>query len=377
MSMRPKGISRRELVAMAGGAAGLLTLPANAAGKGERLKITRIELFKVVVPMQEDINSSPELSGDDLSEFPKTPKFILKLHTDSGIVGVGETGRGVKEELVRQNIEFLTGKNILDLNLTNLELPNKQVYFYEAFEAALYDALGKAVGWPVYRLLGGLAQPKVQVNYWCARKNPVDIRRVAQRALAGKFKTVKIKGFAGDPIVKSVEAIAAVAPNLKVILDTEANFKTVADFLPIGKGLDAVGNMSVIEDPLVKRNLAAYVELRRQLQTRLALHLGDPKAMIRAIRAEACTVFNTGTSPSMASFVSNCYLAGAAGMPVWHGSGHELGILDAAMLHSAAASPNCTLPSDILSYQRVDDLIVKPIDIRKLRVCFRTDGIGD
>ena len=55
----------------------------------------------------------------------------------------------------------------------------------------------------------------------------------------------------------------------------------------------------------------------------------------------------------MASFLSNAYLAGAAGMPVWHGSGHELGILDAAMLHSCAAAANCTLPSDILSYERV------------------------
>ena len=51
-------------------------------------------------------------------------------------------------------------------------------------------------------------------------------------------------------------------------------------------------------------------------------------------------------------------------MPVWHGSGHELGILDAAMMHSCAAAANCTLPSDILSHQRVDDLIVEPIDIR-------------
>jgi muconate cycloisomerase len=85
--------------------------------------------------------------------------------------------------------------------------------------------------------------------------------------------------------------------------------------------------------------------------------------MIEAIRAGACSVFNTGPAPSMASFLSNSYLAGAAGIPVWHGSGHELGILDAAMLHSCAASPNCTLPSDILSYERIDDLIVKPIEI--------------
>jgi L-alanine-DL-glutamate epimerase-like enolase superfamily enzyme len=38
--------------------------------------------------------------------------------------------------------------------------------------------------------------------------------------------------------------------------------------------------------------------------------------------------------------------------------------MDAAMLHSCLAAPNCTLPSDLLSYQRVDDLLVKAVDIR-------------
>ncbi len=45
-------------------------------------------------------------------------------------------------------------------------------------------------------------------------------------------------------------------------------------------------------------------------------------------------------------------------------SGHDLGICDAAYLHSCAAAANCTLPSDILSYQRVDDLLTQPIEIR-------------
>jgi muconate cycloisomerase len=224
--------------------------------------------------------------------------------------------------------------------------------------------VGKALGWPVYKLLGGLGQPKVLVTYWCGRKNPADIRRVAERAVKGKFQSVKIKGRPGDPVVKAVEAIAAVAPELKVTVDFNGYHKTVAEFLPIGKGLDAAGNMQVIEDPINKRDLAGYRELRKQLKTPIALHLGDPRAMIEAIHEDACAIFNTGPSPSMASFVSNSYLAGAARIPVWHGSGHELGILDAAMLHSCAAAPNCTLPSDILSYQRVDDLLVKPIDIR-------------
>jgi muconate cycloisomerase len=65
----------------------------------------------------------------------------------------------------------------------------------------------------------------------------------------------------------------------------------------------------------------------------------------------------------MHGFVRNSYVAGGAGMPVWHGSGHELGIKDAAFIHSCAASANCTLASDALSFQRVDDLLVEAIPI--------------
>lgn len=359
--MRKREFSRRDVLA-GGGLAGLAALPACRAGRGERLQITRIELFRVAVPMQEDIINSPEFGPDGLTEFPGIPKFILKVHTDSGIVGIGETSRGLKEEPLRRNIEFLTGKNILDLNLTRLGLPTSAGY--SGFETALYDAVGKAVGWPVWRLLGGLAQERVLVNYWCGRKNPDDMRRVAERAVAGKFQGIKIKGRPGDPVVKAVEAIAAVSPALKVTVDFNGYHQNVAEFLPIGKGLDAIGNVEVLEDPIVKKDLAGYRELRSALKSPIGLHLGSPRAMIEAIAEKACSIFNTGPAPSMASFISNAYLAGAVGIPVWHGSGHELGILDAAMVHSCAAAANCTLPSDILSYQRVDDLLVQPIEIR-------------
>ena len=360
--MRKQWLSRRGMLIGAGGLAGLPAVPAGAAGRSERLQITRIDLFKVVVPMQPDIISSPELGPDALTEFPGIAKFMIRMQTDSGITGFGETSRGLQDAQVERTAAYLKGKNVFDMNLARLDLPGRGAY--GGFEMALYDAAGKAIGWPVYKLLGGLAQRKVQVNYWCGRKNPVDMRRVAERAVKGRFNGIKVKGRPGDPIVKAVEAIAAVSPALKVTVDFNAHHANAAEFLPIGKGLDAVGNMLVIEDPIVKNDMAGYRELRGQLKTPLALHLGDPRAMIKAIQAQACTIFNTGPNPSMASFVSNCYLAGAAGMPVWHGSGHELGVLDAAMMHSAAAAANCTLPSDILSHQRVDDLIVEPIEIR-------------
>ena len=355
-------MTRRDALAAGFGLAGLATVPASAAGPRERLKITKVDVFKVIVPMQPDIISSPELGPDGLTEFPGMHKFILKVQTDSGIVGIGETGRDIDEAVVRRNVDAVTGKNILDFDLTRLDLPGRAAY--GGFETAFYDAVGKALGWPVWRLLGGKAHSRVLVNYWCGRKNPTDIRRVAERAVKGKFQGIKVKGRPGDPIVKAVAAIKEVSPDLKITVDFNAHYKTVQEFLPIGKGLDAIGNLLVMEDPIVKNDMEGYRRLRSEFKTPIALHLGAPKAMIQAIRAQACSMFNTGPSPSMASFVSNCYLAGAAGMPVWHGSGHELGLIDATMLHSCAAAPNCTLPSDILSYQRVDDLLVKPIEIQ-------------
>src|SRR5688572_27003214 len=112
--------TRRNVLAGTGAIAGLTALPAQAAGRSERVKITKVELVGVVVPMQEDIINSAEFTPDALSEFPKIPKFILKVHTDSGIIGIGETGRGLEEAPVRRNADSIVGKNLLDFDLARI-----------------------------------------------------------------------------------------------------------------------------------------------------------------------------------------------------------------------------------------------------------------
>jgi muconate cycloisomerase len=358
--MHKERFSRRQLLLAGGGAAGLAMLPACTAGKKERLTITQVDLHKIVVPMKPDITADPELA--EASHFDEVPKMVMKIHTDSGITGIGETGRGEKWEGIERNAEFLKGKAVFDFNLTRLDLPDPAGY--QAFEMALYDIVGKAVGWPVYRLLGGLAQPKVLVGYWCGRKTPEGMKRVAERALAGKFTNIKMKAKQGDPVVEAIEMIAKVAPGVTVILDPNARYNSLNDFLEVARKLEKIGNMLVYEDPFDKTDYAGYRKLRSEVKTHVALMLGDAKSMIKGICEGACSAFNTGGNPSMASFVSNCYLAQAYGMPVWHGSGNDLGITDAAFTHSCAAAPNCTLPSDILGYLREDDLVVSPIEIK-------------
>ncbi len=366
-------ISRRNALSGAIGLAGLCTVPCSAAGKTERLKITRVDLVRVVVPMKQDSTTDPETA--ESSRFDLVPKAVLRLHTDAGLIGIGESGRGEDFEAMDRNAEFLKGKNAFDLNLTRIGLPDPAGY--AAFEMALYDAVGKAIGWPVYKLLGGLAQPKVLVGYWTGRRTPAGIRRVAERAVAGKFTSIKTKCKQGDPVVECAEVLAQVAPGIKYIVDPNTRYDSYAGFLPVAKALDRIGNCLVFEDPFDKNDFEGYRQLRRQVKTQVAQHLGDPRAMIRCIREDACSVFNTGGNPGMSTFVSNCALAAAAGIPVWHGSGNDCGIVDASFLHSCAASPNCTLPSDLLSFLREDDLIVNPIRIAdSYAIVPETPGLG-
>jgi muconate cycloisomerase len=353
-------VSRRNVISATAAVPGLAAFPARAAGKKERVTITRVDLFRVVVPMKPDSTTDPETT--ESSRFDLVPKIILKMSTDSGITGIGETGRGEDYAAVQRNAQFLKGRNALDFNLTRLELPARSGY--AAFEMALYDIVGKSFDWPVYRLLGGLAQRKVLVGYWTGRRTPAGIRRVAERAVAGKFTSIKTKCMQGDPVVECAEVLAKVAPGIKYIVDPNTRYKSYNDFLPVAQALDRIGNCLVFEDPFDKNDFEGYRNLRRAVKTHVAQHLADPRAMIRCIRENACSVFNTGGNPGMSSFVSNCYLAAAAGMPVWHGSGNDCGIVDASYLHSCAASPNCTLPSDILSFLREDDLVVEPIEIK-------------
>jgi len=362
--MRLHEISRRNMLVAAGGLAGLSALPVSAAGHKERLTISRIEMYRVCPPMQDGV-----LARGAPPDFDVVPKFILKVHTDSGIVGLGEThrmGGGLESEAVvrlRQAAEFLRGKNILDFNLARLELP--VATDSQAFEVAFYDIVGKAVGWPVYRLLGGLGQRKVLVNYWCGKGlTPEELRHAAERAVAGGFNGIKMKR--SYPLVKALETFSSVSPKLKITIDLMGSYP--GEFLPVVKEWEAVGNVLTIEDPPPKIDaLDAYRELRRQTKIPITMHLyvnrEGVRGMIRAVSAEACSVFNLGAG-SMAEFVARAYLAEQAGIPVWHGSAHELGILDAAMLHTCAAAPNCKYPSDILSFQRVHNLLAKPIEIR-------------
>lgn len=321
------------------------------------MKITSVTIHPVLVPMRPGTVNSPRWGNP---EFDEVPKFIVQLQTDTGLTGIGETYRGVTRAEVEAAAAALHGTDPLRLPLHHLPIPANAAY--DAFEIAIFDLVGKAVGWPVHQLLGGAYRDRVEVDYWCGRKTPEDIAQTAQEGWAKGFKGLKMKCALEDPMVERVQAIAAVSPEMKITIDPNLRFYRPGAALELAHQLDGY-NVAVFEDPTPHDDLAWYVFMRRELKFPLALHLGSPQDIIAAIRADCVDCFNLGGS--MVRFVSMAAMAHAAGKPVWHGSGVDLGILDMAYVHACAAAQGCTLASDIIgNFLREDDLIVDPIQYK-------------
>lgn len=320
------------------------------------MKITRIETFKVVVPLKPGSWNSPEFGPD---VWDQRPIVIMKVHTDVGIIGLGELGKGKSEDLVHQDAPAYIGKSPLELNLQELPSAGSAL---DGYEMALYDIIGKAIGVPVYQLLGGKFRDKIPVAFCSGHRTPQDAAVQAREASEQGYKTYKIKAsgsYANLP--ERVRLIYETAgPGIGVRIDPNQRLSTPAHAVSIADQL--VGyNVECFESPVSQQNLDWYVLLRQKLHVPLALHLGRAQEVVAAVKREACDYINLG-GPGMLGFQKGCAITEAAGVPTWHGSGVGLAISDASFVHVCAATKSTTLPSDIVgTLLRQDDLVKEPL----------------
>ena len=135
---------------------------------------------------------------------------LVKIETDSGIVGWGEGTLGWKETAVREMIKdfarrYVIGQNPFDIEALWFKLyqveHNTGPVMYSAMagiETALWDIVGKACGQPVYNLVGGKVRDRVKVyaNGWYNSMS--DLGKLSERAqdvLGRGYKAMKFDPF--------------------------------------------------------------------------------------------------------------------------------------------------------------------------------------
>lgn len=333
------------------------------------MKITSVDVWTVVVPTipgrVHSVELVPETGWDQMS------KHLIRLNTDTELYGIGETGRGVPIEEVRQGAGLLLGRDPELLTLQNIlqersdgteeTLSVGRGPAYDAFEMAVYDLVGRAHGVPVHALLGGAVRDRVPADYWMGHQTVEDGKRNVERGLEMGFKGVKIKCKIEEPMVERLQGMLEVGgKEFKVTVDPNERFHTAEQTIELAQQLEPLGNVEVFEDPIPKSDMEGYIKIHEEINLPVAMHLGGGAKMIEALKAGVVDCFNLGGG--LVGFMRNASVAAAAGMRCWHGSGNDLGIIDTAYVHSAVVVPNCTMASDFVgSWTREDDLIVEPI----------------
>jgi galactonate dehydratase len=133
----------------------------------------------------------------------------VKIHTDEGIVGIGEAACSDKEKALLGAIaeldRYLVGANPFEIEKL-WSLIYRHAFWrggpvlcgaLSGVEHALWDIKGKSLGVPVYELLGGRYRHKVRVYTWIGGDTPGECADQASRLKEAGWDALKFCPFEG------------------------------------------------------------------------------------------------------------------------------------------------------------------------------------
>ena len=249
----------------------------DAAADSRDLKITAVTTFKLLHKLKRPFGVSVSVP---LSRTRTA--LIVKIETDAGLVGWGETGpiSGAQGTIDDQLAPILIGQNPLRYRKLWRQLWGANFgngLAVGAVDMALNDLRGKILGLPVADLFGGRMRDRVPVygstmNYM-EGEEPEDLypRQAAERAAEG-FKALKMRlgRYSVAREAKVAKAVRdAVGPNVRLMVDGNAAY-TLRSAVQMGRVLDEL-NFDFFEEPLPQSpRYAGYAELREKLPLPLA-----------------------------------------------------------------------------------------------------------
>ncbi|KAF1721827.1 galactonate dehydratase [Pseudoxanthomonas wuyuanensis] len=198
-----------------------------------------------------------------LSTYHAAPRWLfLKVETDEGITGWGEPvieGRAqTVEAAVHELSDYLIGQDPSRINDLWQTLYRGGFYRGGAvlmsaiagIDQALWDIKGKALGVPVYELLGGKVRDRMKTYRWVGGDRPADIIAQIHELKALGFDTFKFNGTEELRLIDNAAAIDAAVAKVAEIRGAFAN--------DVSFGIDFHGRVSVPMARVLLRELEPY-----------------------------------------------------------------------------------------------------------------------
>ena len=229
---------------------------------------------------------------DKIESFFIGNGYVIRIHTDTGISGVGQTACWGYPEAVDSIIntfkKYLIGQN-------PLRIEHHWQYLYRmgpfrgtalsgaisAVDIALWDIKGKHFGVPIWELLGGNCRDKIRLHLLGGGSTPETMYAAAKAAVEEGFTALKFDPLVGgfqdmtvDRLVKTARDIVAAAregggPDLDLIVEVHRKL-TPMNSIVLESAL-APFNLYFIEDPIQIDTIATQAELAKRMTTPLAV----------------------------------------------------------------------------------------------------------
>jgi len=253
------------------------------------MRIDRIETYLLKVPLGKQRFYSSQLA------FPERTSLLVRMTTDTGLVGWGECGQWGPGEHVASCIHDVLAPYVLGRDPLASERIWHDLYSYSrdfgrkstpveaisGIDIALWDIRGKESGKPIHALLGGAFRERVRpyaTGLYYRGQNVEDLpsavaqlKDEAQRYVEKGFTAMKgkIGLLSVRDDVRRMEAVREAVGD-EVLLMADANHAyTRHSALRMGLALQAL-DFHWFEEPVVPEDLDGHAALRRRLSMAIA-----------------------------------------------------------------------------------------------------------
>jgi L-alanine-DL-glutamate epimerase-like enolase superfamily enzyme len=369
------------------------------------MKITGLETIPVSVPVKrhgEPYGIAPYVGGNRLRELPDSlsfdealnaneestdagKKLLIKLETNEGINGWGEVkvptmraGRVLIKELIEPEV---VGRDVSAVEELVDEFDSFSTMYYTdvtsyigGVEMAMWDAHGKQLGKPVYELVGGKCRDSVEIAYCLGLLPPKESREYARFARDEGFSVLKTK--ASRYWRADVERIKAMHDEVDGQLEFRVDpnqLWSFEDAVRFGASLEDEGiYLQYMEQPIRVDSFGALKNLRQRLQTPLAInedaYFQRNLAQAASMDAIDAAVVDLVPAQGILGLKRLAGIASEFGISLAHHTNFDLGIKNAAKLHTVGTTPAFTTAIDSVYYSYEDYILKNPLEIENGRM---------
>lgn len=314
--------------------------------------------------------------ADSYTTFDRAKAVLVKIHTDTGHVGVGEacalepefygeTLESIDATIHRNVAPAITGMDPRNINRVMARVDRqlaRVTCVKEGIDLALFDLVGKVRDVPVWQLLGGKCRNRVAVASEVGSDEPAAMADRAQEILDRGIHVIKLKGSADTSRdVERIRAVhEAVGDEAALRIDPNTAWSTTGTIDVMNAVSDC--GLEVLEQPIPTGDLKGLAHIRRNTSVPVMADesVFTIKEAIKLYDYDAADLINLKIAKTggLLNGMRFAAVTDAVGMAAIAGTELEPGIASVAKVHFAASLRNHPLASEFTEVVQLDGSIL-------------------